>query len=141
MKSQSFGHACAFFDSPRDESRSALPWLARGLAGGERLLFFVEPDKQDYWRAAFAGFAIDSPVLEEKGSIVFHGQLSDEPGHEFNSLRTASSLWSVIEQSLPGYAGLRLLIDMQWTQDTGLPADKLCHWEATLEYLLSDVAT
>ncbi|HEX5370329.1 MAG TPA: MEDS domain-containing protein, partial [Dehalococcoidia bacterium] len=47
----------------------------------------------------------------------------------------------VIEQSLPGYAGLRLLIDMQWTQDTGLPADKLCHWEATLEYLLSDVAT
>ena len=138
MKTERFTHACNIFDSVDDTAYSALPWLASSLKLRRRVLLLIEADRREFWRNAFLAFGIDDPA--DLSNLVFHEPLSDEPGNEFNSLRTARYLWSLVEELQRGYAGVAVLIDMGWTNRVGLQAEDLCHWEATLEHLLSGVA-
>ena len=49
----------------------------------------------------------------------------------------ARKVWESIERSLVHHPYVRVIADLSWTLAAGISPSQICHWEATLDCLLS----
>jgi hypothetical protein len=88
------------------------------------------------WKSALEHGGIDVHASIEAGNLSFRSNAKWLPPGEFNSVRMARKVWEAIERSTERHPGVRVLVDLSWTIAAGIPSDRVCHWEATLDCLL-----
>ena len=62
-------HVCAFFDSADDERRVMLPFIAEGLARGEKAFHIVDPDLRAEYISQLQDAGIDMPAVLASGQF------------------------------------------------------------------------
>ena len=129
-------HACCFHETVEQQLMVALPFIEEGLQQGEHCIVVAAAKPDRRWSNELRRLG-SAERAATKGVLSFWTSSEWQAPGEFSSMRMARHTWQIIERSLQGYPGLRVAADMRWTHEAGVPADRLCHWEATLEYLLS----
>jgi hypothetical protein len=49
------------------------------------------------------------------------------------------AVWRRIYTALATASAAHFAVNMSWVQEAGLSADRLCHWEASLDLILEDI--
>lgn len=128
-------HVCALFEGTEDASSVLVPFMREGLDRGDQVVHLVE-DREVY-RDGLTG---QIPIAEAVDS----GQLRIEGWDEaylrdgsFNASKMLAYLRDSLRESVSqGYAGTRLIGDMEWAQD-GVPGvDELVAYESDVDALL-----
>ena len=129
-------HSCILFDSAEQLTGALLPFVRDGIATRDRCILLIEGSQFGFWKAALERDGIDVHASIEAGNLSFRSNAKWLPPGEFNSIRMARQVWEAIERSTERHPGVRVLADLSWTIDAGISADRVCHWEATLDCLL-----
>ena len=132
-------HLCLLYDDLHQLYPEVLAFGRDGLSQGEQVYYVADERSADDWRFELHAGGIDVDREEAKGSlIVCEGEHWRSP-QPFSSIRNARAAWELVESGLEEFGGVRFAVDMGWTLDPPVPHDLLCHWEATLNVLNSDV--
>ena len=121
-------HVCGLFDGPQDAADALIPFMLEGLDRGERVVHLVE--ERDASLRSLAG-------KTEVGRWLESGQLDVRGWDEsyladgrFSSSRVLSYVRrSVRESPSLGFAGTRLIGDMEWAQETVPGVAELIRYE------------
>jgi AcrR family transcriptional regulator len=131
-----YRHVCGLFEGPNDAEGVLLPFVLEGLDRGDRVIHAVE-DRDAY----LGGLArrIDVSAALESGQLEIRSW--DETylsGGSFSSRRMLAYIRHVFREGPSlGFAGTRLIGDMEWAL-TGAPgADELLDYEAGLDEILA----
>ncbi len=62
-------HVCAFFDSDDDERRVMFPFIADGLARGQKAFHIVDPDLRAEYIDRFQAAGVDMPARQASGQF------------------------------------------------------------------------
>jgi len=128
-------HLCLLYDSVAEQKAVALPFLRGGWLQGERCFCVVGHESEDTWSVALQAYGIDVDFARTTRSLVL-GRYPDRPGPgQFNSVSMARTVWAFVQDSLISFSGVRFAVDMASSLARELPADQLCHWEATFDLL------
>jgi AcrR family transcriptional regulator len=129
-------HVCGLFEGPDDAEGVVLPFLLEGLARGNRVIHAVE-DREAY----LDGLArrIDVSAALESGQLEIRAW--DETyleGGAFSSRRMLAYIRHLFREGPSlGFAGTRLIGDMEWALSGAPGADELVEYEAGLDAILA----
>jgi hypothetical protein len=129
-------HSCIFFENTEQQTSALLPFVRDGIALGDRCILLIDGNQFGLWKSALEQDGIDVHASIEAGNLSFRSNSRWLPTGEFNSIRMARQVWEAIERSTERHPSVRVLADLSWTIAAGIPSDRVCHWEATLDCLL-----
>jgi hypothetical protein len=132
------GHSCLLYSDTTLERELIASFLLRGLQQNERCFLVVDEAGREEWTIALEACGIDVQSEIETGRLVVGRSRSRPLADDFTSLRMARTVWASVQESLVDYRGIRFAIDMAASLALEVPADRLCHWEATLDLLHAD---
>jgi hypothetical protein len=126
-----------FFDCLEQQTGSLVPFVKDGIAQSDRSLLLIEGNHFGSWKKALEANGVDVHAGIEAGNLSFRANSRWLQPEEFNSIRMARRVWESIERSLEHHSSVRVVADLTWTLEAGVSPDQVCHWEATLDCLLS----
>ena len=126
-------NACSFYLNADEQLLVAVPFIDEGLLHGERCI--VVSDDTETWQRAYPGAAVTEDAAG--AGVSLWPSVSWQPPGKFNSLAMAKHVWSAIEDALASSSGVRFVVDMAWTQSSQVLSSAVCHWEATLDALIT----
>jgi hypothetical protein len=133
-------HASHFYESSAEQKEVLLPFFRQGLENGEHCLYITSSQSVDDWYFELQAYGIDVQNERRRGALqVIHRNDWRLPGG-FNSIMQARRTIHLIDRMRAGPVSLRIGFDAAWALDPQLPADQLCHWEATANLLYRDQA-
>jgi len=92
----------------------------------------------DQWRHELQAFGVDVAGGESRGALQFvSGDEWREPAAVNSILMTRLALGKV-NGVLGEFKGVRMIGDVEWDLEPSVPADKLCHWEATANLVFEE---
>ena len=129
-------HACLLYENSYEQKEVVLPFILEGLKQGEQCVYVADEQPVDDWCLEFQAYGIDvARELQQRRLIVCAGE-HWRGGEEFNSVLRARQAWSMIENALAKFEGIRFVVDAGWMLEPQVPVGSLCHWEATLNTLI-----
>ena len=129
-------HVCGLFEGPNDAEGVLLPFVLEGLARGNRVIHAVE-DREAY----LGGLArrIDVSAALESGQLEI--RTWDETyllGGSFSSRRMLAYIRHLFREGPSlGFAGTRLIGEMEWALSGAPGADELLDYEAGVDAILA----
>jgi hypothetical protein len=126
-----------FFDCLDQQVQAMIPFIKDGIAQGDRSLMLIEGRQFGAWKQALELHGVDVHASIEAGKLSFRANSKWLQPDEFNSIRMARRVWEAVERSLERHSTVRVIADLGWTLEAGVTSDQVCHWEATLDCLLS----
>jgi hypothetical protein len=136
-------HVCHLFEDTNEQKAVVLPFLFEGLRQGESCLYITGRQSVDDWYLELQAHGIDVQRERQRNALeVITGAEYRRP-EGFTSTIKARELLGFINDRLQDFPSVRIAGDVAWESDPPLPADKLCHWEATanLVFEFLDVVT
>jgi hypothetical protein len=132
-------HLCLIYDAdPAEQLPALLPYLQQGLELGERCIYVADDLTTDQLRSALAGYGIDVDEEEKRGRLVLWTRQDWRQPGELDSEKKAAQARSIIEDALQaGFRGVRFAIEMTWTLGPDIDIERLLHWEATLNTIVT----
>jgi hypothetical protein len=130
-------HTSLFYRDRLEQALETIAFISEGLDSQERCIYVTADPTTEWWRGELQSSGLDVVRETKKGSLRLWTKEQWRPQGKFNSLRMARRAWEIVEESLSKFRGLRLAVDMGWSLQPPLASDAVCHWEATLDYLLS----
>jgi hypothetical protein len=131
-------HLCAFFHSEEEELRTLLPFIADGLAAGEKVVYLVDVNNIEEHRRRLRVRGVDIEELEQTGQLEVigwppsageRGAFGDQaPGMVDHLLSTARN---------QGYRRTRVVGDMDWASENQIRDVDLTALEARLDIVYS----
>jgi hypothetical protein len=132
-------HVCHLFEDTNEQKAVVLPFLLEGLRQGDACLYITGRQPVDDWYFELQAFGVDVQRERERNALeVITGAEYRRP-QEFTSVLKARELLDFINDRLRDFSGVRIAGDVAWEWDPPLPADKLCHWEATANLVFDDL--
>ena len=134
------GHVCFLYDGDDDPVAAVAPFVARGLAEGERCVYVVGDHDPGSIRARFEQSGIDVRRELERGALAFveHWDVSFVDG-EFDPPAMIRYVREAIQGALAdGFRGLRIVAEMTWALKMGVGYAKLIQYEALGDQLYPD---
>jgi len=128
-------HVCHLFQGAAHQKSVILPFLLEGLKQGESCLYVTGRQSVDDWYFELQASGIDVQAKRDRKALAIITSAEFGQPSSFNSIIKAAELLHFIEDRLTDFAGVRIAADVAWEWDPPLPADKLCHWEATANLL------
>jgi DcmR-like sensory protein len=131
-------HVCAFFDSASDERRVMLPFIADGLARGQKAFHIVDPELRAAYIDHLVAVGVDMPACQASGQ--FELRTWDETylrsGH-FDQDAMLALLEGVLKAGPEqGFPLTRLVAHMEWALEDRPGVDDLVEYETRLNYVL-----
>ena len=126
-----------FFDCFEQQSRALVPFVKEGIAQNHRTMLLVEGATFGLWKGALESAGVDVHASIEAGNLSFRANAKWLQPDEMNSIRMARKVWESIERSLQYHPYVSVIADLSWTVEAGISPSQICHWEATLDCLLS----
>ena len=128
-------HVCGLFDGPADAARVLDPFVAEGLARGERVIHIVHDPKAYLRRIATqtdVSLAVDTGQLDVRSWADAY-----LAGGAFSATRMLAYVRHLMREGPPrGFPGTRLIGDMEWARDDLPGVQELIAYEAGLDAIL-----
>jgi AcrR family transcriptional regulator len=129
-------HVCGLFDGPADAARVLDPFVAEGLARGERVIHIVH-DPRAYLRRiatqADVSLAVDTGQLDVRSWADAY-----LAGGTFRATRMLAQVRHLMREGPAlGFAGTRLIGDMEWAREDLPGVEELIAYEAGLDAILA----
>lgn len=125
-------HACHLFRGFDEQSDIVLSFFEDGLRLGEHCLYITSNQTIEDWYQILSAHGIDVGGELGKGTLsIINGEDWRQTG-DMNSILKAREALAMIEGLLGVFPGVRIAGDAAWALNPFLPADQLCHMEATL---------
>ena len=135
---QSGDHACLTFASDVQQREAVTRFVARGLAGREKVYCFADSDPAavpQFLRAA--GVAADH-AMNRGQLVVLSADDAYLPDGSFDPEAMIARLRQLIDAAVgEGYAGFRLGAEMTWMLRSGLDAAAIASYETTASTVFS----
>jgi hypothetical protein len=121
-------HICTIFQNREQQMAVMVPFMAHGLAVGQRCVWASPKTAAEEFRRALTGAGGDVPSLEASGQLLIIPDVDYYlQGGIFEPERTLQLAQTLYEDSMrEGYSGIRATGDVSWL--TGEPVD-LDLWE------------
>lgn len=133
-----YRHVCAFFNTPRDEYRTLLPFIRDGLERGERAFHVLDPENRAPHLARLREAGIDVDAAQGSGQLeVRVPQETYLRGGSFDKDAMLALIQEVLEAGLAhGYPLTRLVAHAECVLHTGHGSDDWVEYETRLNHLL-----
>jgi len=128
-------HAIHLYESPAQQKDLLASFFQQGLEDGEHCLFFSGPKSAPDWYQELQASGVDAERESQRGALLVVDRGDWRPEGRFNSLLQARKVLGLVERLMDGSSGLRIASDARWALKPELPADQLCHWEATADLI------
>ena len=131
-------HVCHLYQGKDDFNEVTMPFLRDGLRNGECCLYIAsglavdtEPAWHMDWYRALQAHGVDVPATRETGALnVISGEAWRAMSHT-GSVAMAREVLRLVDRKLLDFPAIRIIGDVGWGTEPALPAEMLCHWEAT----------
>jgi PAS domain S-box-containing protein len=132
-------HLCLVYDEdPSEQLPAILPFLRQGLIAGEQCVYVADDHTLDDFREALISYGIDVATEEERGSLLLWTRDDWRQPGELESLRKAEQVRAIVADALSkGFTGIRFGVEMTWTLGPDIDAERLRHWEATINTIFT----
>ncbi|MYS19360.1 ABC-type transporter Mla maintaining outer membrane lipid asymmetry, MlaB component, contains STAS domain [Streptomyces sp. DvalAA-14] len=133
-------HACLWFDSHEDRWALRAAFATDGLARGERVIFFTDPDTLETEALdRLAAFGVPVDRTGDGGRVEVIGTVPGyEPGRGFDAAARNEHWVTVVRDTWArGFTGLRATGDMSWAARPEVDGGELAAYEAGLTPLLA----
>jgi hypothetical protein len=129
-------HACAFFRSREEEYRVLAPFIAEGLAWGEKALYIVDPElREDRRRLVEAGVDLATHGAHFDVRTWEETYLS---GGTFDADRMLSTVQATFAAAAAaGYTRLRIVGQMEWIHRGAPGTEQLLEYEVRCNEVLA----
>jgi signal transduction histidine kinase len=136
---QAGAHLCLIYDDdPLEQLAALLPYLRQGLENGERCIYVADDLTVHDLQSALQAYGIDEAGEVERGALFLWTRKEWRPDGGLDSLEKADELRNTVHAALAaGFTGVRFAIEMTWTLDPDVDVERLRHWEATINSLLT----
>lgn len=133
------GHLCLVYDDdPAEQMPALLPFIQRGLEDGEQCLYVADDLTVDELRDALAAHGIDVVGETARGALLLWTREQWRQPGELNSAAKAAQVQGLVDAALEaGYTGIRFAVEMTWTLRPDIDAEKLRHWESTINSIFT----
>ena len=134
LKLQAGDHLCLFYDSDPAEQMSALiPYIQDGLAKGEQVIYVADDHTVDALAQRLEQSAINVGKQSDSDALKLWTRREWRQVGELSSARKFMQVSQFIDAARrAGFKGVRFAIEMTWVLGPDISAERLEHWEATL---------
>jgi anti-anti-sigma factor len=128
-------HACCRLPHASDRERLALAFVRSGLIHGDKILYLIDRDDLDPFRAALVDSCAEISDALDRGQLdVRHARAEYTPDGLFETGRMLEWVAAEHAQALAeGYPGLRFVGDMAWALHKTSGTDQLADYERALD--------
>lgn len=130
-------HACLLYQTFDEQKDVVLPFVRDGLQNGEQCIYVTDEQPVDEWRREFQAYGIDVQAELMNGSLVVCSGESWRQARGFNSMANARQGWELMARAFQRFRGIRVAVDAGWMLEPPVAAERLCHWEATINPLIA----
>jgi anti-anti-sigma factor len=131
-------HACLTFASDVQQREALTRFVARGLAGREKVYCFVDTDLAAVPQFLQAAGVAAGDALNRGQLVLLSAEEAYLPGRSFDPEAMIALLRQLIDAAVgEGYAGLRLAAEMTWMLRSGLDAEAIAFYERTASTVFS----
>jgi len=132
-------HVCAFFHSRNEEYGVTLPFIAEGVALGERSVHVIDPEGRADHLSRLGGAGIDVPRALERGQLEV---LPWDEAYLRDGVFDPDRMLALIEETLTrgstlGFPLTRYVAQMEWAMQGPVGVNDLVAYEARLNTVLS----
>jgi hypothetical protein len=131
-------HICHLFAGTDEQDAVAVTLFSDGLLCGEACLLITSPHATQDWTSRLQAGGIDVLREQQRGALTFLAGGEPRTACECNSIARAGELLEFVRKKR-GIRGIRIVADFEWGFSPPLPADMLCHWEATADLALENL--
>ncbi|NKE69465.1 MEDS domain-containing protein [Candidatus Manganitrophus noduliformans] len=127
-------HLCLIYDQdPAEQMPALVPFIKQGLAGGEQCIYIADDQTTDEVARALEGSGIDVRDELKRGALLLWTREEWRQPGEFDSDKKAAQVRQFIDAAFAaGFTGIRFAVEMTWTLGPAISAERLKHWEATI---------
>ena len=129
-------HACAFFRSREEEHAVLLPFMAEGIAAGDKCVNIIDERNRDARRASLASVGIDVAAAERSGQLELRAW---EEAHILGGHFDQHGMLARLEESAStdrnGFRLTRLWSNQEWVLEKPPGVEDLIEYEARFNYI------
>ena len=131
------GHLCLFYEkNPLEQMPAIVPFVQDSLVRSEKFVYVADDQTVDQITEHLKAAGIDVQTESARGRLAFWSRNNWRQPGELDSLRKADQVRGFINDAAnAGFKGVRFAVEMTWTLGPDISADKLEHWEATINTL------
>jgi len=133
-------HICHLYQGETARKDVALPFIRGGLQSGECCISVAEATAVESWSLDLQQSGIDVLRARLDGSLDIVTSIMWREQCFMGSIAMAREVLGVVREKLGEYPGIRIVADANWSKDPAMPADRVCHWEATENLVLDGLA-
>lgn len=125
-------HACLLYDQGSEAVTAVAPFLAAGLAAGERCVYVLGDHSAEDVEAALAAAGVDAAGDRRRGALVLvdRWQVSFPDGRFDPAAMIVYVRSGIADSQAAGFSGLRVVAEMSWALQMGVEDHRLIHYEA-----------
>jgi hypothetical protein len=127
-------HAAIFISDFEGGLEAATRFLGNAIENGDDCAIVAPDSDREAWQAGLRRHGVQAPG---NGYVLLISSHEWVPGRGLNSILMSRRLWERAEQAQAANRELSVVFDMAWAVELDAPADKVCHWEATCDHLVS----
>lgn len=129
-------HVCAFFHSKEQEEAILLPFMAEGIAAGDKCINIIEKSKRPSRLAALVSAGIDVVVAEARGQLeILSWEDAHLAGGHFDQRAMLDRLEQASERDRKTYPRTRLWSNQEWALLDVPGVKDLVEYEARFNYV------
>jgi PAS domain S-box-containing protein len=131
---QAGDHLCLFYDSdPAEQMPALIPFIRDGLSSGEQFIYIADDQAVDALSARLEQSEINVGKESDRGALKLWTRREwRQPGDLASAKKFLQVAEFIEDASRAGFKGIRFAVEMTWTLGPDISAERLEHWEATL---------
>jgi signal transduction histidine kinase len=132
-------HLCLFYDhDPAEQMPVLAPFIRDGLSEGARCIYVADDQSTGEFSAALAAYGVDVRRETERGALLLWSRAEWRQPGELDSARKSAQVRAAIDDALAaGFRGVRFGVEMTWTLEPDIDAERLRHWESTINTIFT----
>lgn len=127
-------HLCMIYErDPAEQMPALIPFIKQGLASGERCIYIADDQTVEEVAQALKENGIDIDREVEQGALLLWTRAEWRQPGDLDSEKKAAQVKHFIDAArAAGFSGIRFAVEMTWTLGPNISAERLRHWEATI---------
>jgi PAS domain S-box-containing protein len=132
-------HLCLFYDrDPAEQMPALVPFIQQGLRSAEQCIYIADDQTVDQFADHLARSGINVATECDRGSLKLWTRREWRQAGELSSEKKAGQVRDFMAESRrSGFKGVRFGVEMTWTLGPDIDADRLEHWEATINEIFA----
>ncbi len=127
-------HLCLIYDKdPLEQMPALVPFIKQGLENNEQFIYIADDLSVEQLSLILKINRIDVDAEIDRGALKLWTRKEWRQPGELDSIEKSKQVHEVIDGAIKaGFEGIRFAVEMTWTLDPDITAEKLETWESTI---------